>query len=248
MPETFFLFLLGHIAGDFYLQSKSLSERKQVASKSVGLHGAIYSAAMLVVSIPLFFVNIWAGLAVFAALGLAHYVTDMIKFCIRSLHKNGDEDSFPVFITDQAVHIAAVIAASYILRCFIPDGGLTALFNSMGVSYLVTVKLICALALMGRPANIIFKKIFKAAKSEESAESGMKNAGAMIGTLERVISCVMFFLGQYAAIAIVLTAKSIARYNRLSTDPGFAEYYLTGTLSSIAYAILVSMLFFQTAL
>lgn len=38
-------------------------------------------------------------------------------------------------------------------------------------------------------------------------------------------------IGQYTAIALVLTAKSIARYDMLK-DKQFAEYYLLGTLLS----------------
>lgn len=39
-------------------------------------------------------------------------------------------------------------------------------------------------------------------------------------------------VGQYAAIGFVLAAKSVARYDRISKDQVFAEYYLLGTLLS----------------
>ncbi|GMA43371.1 hypothetical protein GCM10025853_08280 [Tetragenococcus halophilus subsp. halophilus DSM 20339] len=42
----------------------------------------------------------------------------------------------------------------------------------------------------------------------------------------------MLYANQYAAIGFVLTAKSIARYNKIAEDPKFAEYYLLGTLLS----------------
>ena len=41
-------------------------------------------------------------------------------------------------------------------------------------------------------------------------------------------------------IGLVLTAKSIARYDRISKDKDFAEYYLLGTLLSTAIAIVAA--------
>ena len=41
-------------------------------------------------------------------------------------------------------------------------------------------------------------------------------------------------MDQYAAMGLVLTAKSIARYDKITKDEKFAEYYLLGTLLSTA--------------
>ena len=49
-------------------------------------------------------------------------------------------------------------------------------------------------------------------------------------------------MNQYSAIGFVLTAKSIARYERISREQDFAEYYLLGTLLSTIVAIGVSVL------
>lgn len=40
----------------------------------------------------------------------------------------------------------------------------------------------------------------------------------------------LFFLliKQYSSVELVLTTKSIARYNKISEDKEFAEYYLLG--------------------
>ena len=39
-------------------------------------------------------------------------------------------------------------------------------------------------------------------------------------------------MNQYSAIGFVLTAKSVARYDKIAKDEKFAEYYLLGTLTS----------------
>lgn len=43
----------------------------------------------------------------------------------------------------------------------------------------------------------------------------------------------MLLLGQYSAVALVFTAKSIVRFKDFE-DRSFAEYYLYGTLLSVA--------------
>ena len=53
-----------------------------------------------------------------------------------------------------------------------------------------------------------------------------------IGTIERLIMLVLLSVNQYSAMGFVLTAKSIARYDKITKDEKFAEYYLLGTLVS----------------
>lgn len=66
-----------------------------------------------------------------------------------------------------------------------------------------------------------------------------KKAGALIGFMERLIIIIFLSLQQYAAIGLVLTAKSIVRYDRISKDQEFSEYYLIGTLYSFIAALLL---------
>ena len=61
----------------------------------------------------------------------------------------------------------------------------------------------------------------------------------------KFLSLILLSLGEYAAVGLVLTAKSIARYDRISKDPAFAEYYLIGTLTSIIMVFVIFILCFQ---
>lgn len=65
-----------------------------------------------------------------------------------------------------------------------------------------------------------------------------KKTGAIIGFLERVIILLFINIGQFSAIGLILTAKSIARYEMISKNQQFSEYYLIGTLTSFLSAIL----------
>lgn len=95
-----------------------------------------------------------------------------------------------------------------------------------------------------KPINIIFKLYFERYQVKLEDTSSISGAGAMVGNLERLIIGIFLILGQYAAIALVFTAKSIARYDMISKNQGFAEYYLIGSLFSmisvlVTYALLI---------
>jgi hypothetical protein len=60
--------------------------------------------------------------------------------------------------------------------------------------------------------------------------------GATIGALERLLIVAFMLTGAVAAVGFVIAAKTIARFKQLD-DRGFAEYYLLGTLASVAVAV-----------
>ncbi len=68
------------------------------------------------------------------------------------------------------------------------------------------------------------------------------NARRFIGTIERIIMLIFLSIGQYSAIGLVLTAKSIARYDKIAKEPEFAEYYLLGTLLSTLAVVITSFI------
>jgi hypothetical protein len=64
--------------------------------------------------------------------------------------------------------------------------------------------------------------------------------GATIGILERILIVVFVLTGTDVAIGFVVAAKTLARF-RLLDDRAFAEYYLLGTLASVAVAIVTAL-------
>jgi hypothetical protein len=60
--------------------------------------------------------------------------------------------------------------------------------------------------------------------------------GATIGVLERLLIVAFVLTGSTAAIGFVVAAKTLARFRQLD-DRDFAEYYLLGTLASVAVAL-----------
>lgn len=65
---------------------------------------------------------------------------------------------------------------------------------------------------------------------------GVPGAGRAIGWLERAIIFALILIAKPEAAALVLTAKSLARLPELGKDRQFTEYFLIGTLTSVAIA------------
>jgi Protein of unknown function (DUF3307) len=71
------------------------------------------------------------------------------------------------------------------------------------------------------------------ASAQSSAPPG--RVGEAIGILERLLIATFVLVGAEAAIGLVIAAKTLARFKQLD-DRDFAEYYLLGTLASVAVA------------
>ena len=118
-------------------------------------------------------------------------------------------------------------------------------FDAFGLSETELLGWAAALLLIHKPANILIANILSGYKpsDKKEPEGTDRNAGRMIGTLERIIMVIFISIGQYSAVGLVLTAKSIARYDRISKDQAFAEYYLLGTLLSTICAVIAALMF-----
>lgn len=96
-----------------------------------------------------------------------------------------------------------------------------------------------------KPVNIKFKIFFDKyspknnEKDKTSGKSNVDGGGAMIGNLERILIAILMFYGQYGAIGLVFTAKSVTRFDKITKDASFAEYYLIGSLYSMICVLLL---------
>lgn len=85
------------------------------------------------------------------------------------------------------------------------------------------------------PSSMIVEKILGRYQVDKE---GLKSAGKTIGILERTLILTFIFLDQFLSITIILTAKSIARFESLKKRD-FAEYYLIGTLTSVLLTVII---------
>lgn len=218
------LLLNCHLLSDYYFQSQKMADRKDQDQKVLGLH-------ILYVALPLFIVSLfhldlwWICLIIL----LTHAGIDYGK---PWLQKKLELKTSWTFALDQVLHIG-------IITCLVLLGA------KNGSTYLPmdSLNLILYVLLVGKPTNIVFKILF--AKYQPTSKKKMDTitgAGSMIGFLERLVIGACLVYGQFASIGLVFTAKSIARYNKISENPAFAEYYLIGSLFSILSALLAAWL------
>ena len=219
------LLLICHLLSDYYFQSQKMADRKDQDKKVLGLH-------ILYVALPLIVVSFchlelwWICLVIL----LTHAAIDFLKPIVQKQLKLPKAWTFAL---DQVLHLG-------ILTCLVLMGA------KNDTTYLLpfdTLNLIFYVLLVGKPSNIAFKILF--AKYQPTSKKKMDTitgAGSMIGFLERLVTGACLVYGQFASIGLVFTAKSIARYNKISEDPAFAEYYLIGSLFSILSALLAAWL------
>jgi hypothetical protein len=77
-------------------------------------------------------------------------------------------------------------------------------------------------------------------RDEERIDLVEFNRGRIIGVLERLIVLVLMAVKGYQAIAFLMAAKGLIRSKDLESRD-FAEYFLIGTLASMAFALLAGL-------
>lgn len=236
----FGFFLIVHSLGDFYFQSDGLSQKKREKYGYVILHSAVYLLVSLVCLIPFWSVPLLISAV---ALAVLHFAADSGKFW----GTRKKEASAAIYIADQLVHLGCMTVAASILSYAGCKLALLPAINQFLASVAGNPNAILTwtgLLLMAiKPANVTIKQMVAKYKPAEEDPDNSTKAGAFIGTLERIIILLLLSVGQYSAIGLILTAKSVARYNKIAEDKKFAEYYLLGTLLSTLYAITIYFVF-----
>lgn len=234
---------IGHLLGDFYFQSEEIAKQKDEKFTGVLLHSIEYYLAVLAVMIPIFSIDMLLA-ATYAA--LLHFVIDSFKFVLlkkKRIRKNGK-----IFITDQCVHAICILVLAYIMNYWNFEIGhiqiVSNIFNTFNLNIETTARWILSILFIHVPVNIFIQNFLSEykPKGDEKLIRADNKAGRRIGTAERIIMLIFLSLNQYAAMGFVLTAKSIARYDKISKDERFAEYYLLGTLLSMLCVILCKVL------
>ncbi|MGI6251488.1 MAG: DUF3307 domain-containing protein [Anaerolineaceae bacterium] len=249
MINPLILYLLAHTLGDYYLQNDALSGKKRSHYYWVLLHSLVYALPFALLGFVL--QGAWLKLALMAA---AHALIDTIKYAFEKRSKLPEH---VLFVLDTAAHLLSI----YLLHELLPTVTAQAWLMQLPADVWRWLLLI---ALIWRPANVSFKKLFrrytyvnklitletkpeprsKPAKGEEKHET-VAGAGAAIGIMERLFTVIFAAFGQFSAFGFLMAAKSIARYDRITKDSAFSEYYLIGTLYSILYALAAWLIIFK---
>lgn len=237
--NIFGILLCIHILGDFYFQTEQMARAKQTSLKALGTHIVLYGFAggllmkVLLPALPLIYILLFVSV---------HGVIDGIKYI------SGKRAGCTVFVVDQVLHLLAILGITCLAATKVSElefcPWMIELAILFGADWTNCLSWGAKILLLHKPMNILIGQILQGYKPTNGTEQNTeaKKAGRYIGTLERLIMVVLISLNQYSAVGLVLTAKSIARFDRISNDQEFAEYYLLGTLLSTICAILIAVL------
>jgi hypothetical protein len=253
----FWLLVLAHVIADFLLQGRNTARKKDQGRLSgYILHAVLVLGTFLVLFAQMLHPRLVLTLTV---LSLLHIGQDAIKgFITRKL---GSCSEAIVFLVDQGLHLLVLLCywvywlpingslpvVRWSLAGVLPEPGrswfMQTILPMLNEDLVITLAIFIAVIYGGA---VFVRKILDTSPVSLSADNERSigrilDTGRYIGMVERMILLIFIAMDAFGAVAFVLTAKSIARYQELNQKE-FAEYYLVGTLSSTAVALLGGVL------
>ncbi len=235
IPKLIVLQFIAHLLADYIFQPQRWSNLK--SQKIVSAHHFYHVIVVFACTYTLSFdLNFWKPAL---ALTILHFATDVFKSYLQIRAKRkGNENNY--FFLDQSIHIVTLMIISI---CYIKTCDIDYIIN---IPYKITL-IICGFVLLAKPTNICIKNIFIAFSIEtpadniitqDSEDRSLPNAGKLIGIMERFIVFSLILISQFAAVGLIIAAKSILRYKSAHKN----EYILVGTLLSFGIATLFGIL------
>ncbi|MBO6532694.1 MAG: DUF3307 domain-containing protein [Muricauda sp.] len=226
--------LLAHFIGDFVLQPGHWVEdklKKKGRSKYLYAHIGVHLLALLLL---LQFKHIGA----ITVIVVTHFLIDLGKLSLTN-----PKNYRWLFVVDQLLHLFVLGSVLYWLSPFQID-----------VSFFwdeKTLLLITFLVFVTYVSGILMRMMLapyidEVAKDDPTGEGGsLKNAGTYIGMLERLFVFGFILMQQWAAIGLLIAAKSVFRFGDLNKGKNrkLTEYVLIGTLLSFGLAILSGLFY-----
>ncbi len=225
MLKLLILQVIAHVLSDYFFQTDASSKDKNekgFKSKFLFKHTVITFTCAWILSLDVNFV--------FCALGIAiiHYVIDGLK-------KDLNTSRFSFFI-DQILHLIVIWFFVWIFNIYFESNliwniPISVKWLSIIVGYLVCIK----------PTNIFIREILIVGNIESISDTTteLKNAGKLIGILERILVLTFVIIGKLEVIGFLIAAKSILRYKDTNTIK--TEYVLIGTMLSFGIAMLIGL-------
>lgn len=226
------LLVAGHLLGDFLFQTRRMAvgkTRPGVLLQHASMVAVVHLAALM----PFL---AWPTVAAVLAVSVAHGTIDAAKARWRRAWPG----RLGLFLADQAAHLIVLLGAWVVLLWL--TGTPASLLGGEWLAYFISATTIAAafaLALRGG-SEVVTGTLTLLGLSSEEGSVGLPGGGQLIGMLERTLTLILILFDQWATVALLLTAKSIARFEELK-ERRFSEYYLVGTLTSLTVAIVIGL-------
>lgn len=218
-----------HLLADFVFQNQRMSDRKNnnTFSKSHLGHFLIVLGCSMLFSLDFKFWYVSLFLSIF------HLAGDIMKSWLVKSH-----DGKRFFFTDQLFHLVVIIAGCWTYTQI-------SVWDQWWEISTKTIAAFTGFILCAKPSNIIIQHIFLIFNIQTPDEKGtdnddlsLPNAGKLIGIVERTLALSLILINQFAAVGLIIAAKSILRFKGARKS----EYVLVGTLMSFAIAIICGIL------
>ena len=227
----FIKLLFAHLLGDFLFQPQRWTihqDANKITSRYLYLHILIHFVLLWLV---LWDLSLWYIAGVVA---LGHYLLDLSRLYVQDTFRYR---RIP-FMLQQLLHLAMLAGTAYYL-------GDTQL-NLKAVWAEFNWPLLTALVFVTQPVAVLMGYLLEGMSDQiETDHKSLPNAGRYIGILERLFVLVFIIIGRWDAIGLLITAKSVFRFNDLkeSNSRKLTEYILIGTLLSFGFAILTGLIY-----
>jgi hypothetical protein len=243
--QVFLALFLAHVLGDFPLQTGRMVRGKIAFRPASYLSHSVMHLVVSVTALALFTtLPLWhaATVAALALLLLGHLTLDFAKSAVIRRYSN--LDGALLYVSDQIVHVLIVALAAVIAVQEAPSpGAMLRFWNEVRETVLVYLAVVAATVF---PAGYLIRYLLQplsrqlAASRDYQTEhynslEGLSNAGLYLGWLERGLLVIAFAMGSFTAVGLIIGAKSVARFPEFKSR-AFAEYFLIGTLISVAIA------------
>ncbi|MEM9755625.1 MAG: DUF3307 domain-containing protein [Pseudomonadota bacterium] len=229
MIETFAALLLAHMLADFPLQSTWIAHGKARRDpRALAVHiGTHFGATLLILG-----TWHWA----IAALAAAHLAIDIAK-------SFAPQGKLWPFLADQLAHVVSLVAIAALVPGLWSSGLWAAeiappLIDAVPGIFAVLAGLIAATTAGGYAVGFLLAPFVPA--PTDDGDTGLPDAGRMIGLLERGLVFLLLLAGQPAGIGFLIAAKSVLRFNEAAKTRAASEYIIIGTLASFGWAIAVA--------
>lgn len=254
--------IVAHVIGDFALQRPSWVEWKARSYRGLATHAGAYGVLTWVL------LPVWSPrlLALTIALMLVHGLIDFWR--ARRWWPYRRLSPLAGLATDQASHLLTLGAAVVIgarpdgAAWFVPWARMGDLVGLDAAGRWIPLALsLVAAYVVAIPGGSVFVRALLEPYARALPGEDELSLGRVIGYLERLILLTLLLLGQYAAMAVIVAAKSLIRIPSIASPAGAGnasgsresgqsrstpaerverittEYFLIGTLGSIAVAL-----------
>jgi len=227
--------ILAHVITDFALQTKKwIDQKRRYKAKAPFLYIHAFLAGFLTYLI----VQDWSMWLVPVIISVTHFFIDLWKL-------NKEDDSLRYFLLDQLFHLLILLGIWIILT-----NNLTQVIPFIAAVFAseITLVFVIGYLLVIFPVGFVIGKATQRWQEEIATDEGefpsLEKAGRYIGIFERILVLTFILTDNFAAIGLLIAAKSILRFS----DKGKSgarkqtEYVLIGTLMSFAITIIIGFL------